>query len=481
MYMDIATLLVELERYIERPEELSLVKVAFQIASLAHQNQMRESGEPYITHPLEVAHILATMHQDTDTICAGLLHDVIEDTDYTKESLAEELKQLHGHFFPDERYQNIVHLVDGVTKVKQENYDTKIIKATLEDERTIMIKLADRLHNMRTLQFKKDIAKRKKIALKTFNQFVPWAKYLGAYKIKYELEDLCFQILSPDIYQKLKQFQSVIYETAIFDLNQRMKELDHVFLEKQIYYYPKVKDVYGIYKSGYPPLDTDQKKQITEEMLTDETVLKNVYQTYKTIPELVQLKIIVDTKEDCYEIGDYLSKQNAFSLLPNSYYDYIQYPKKNMYQSLDFILNELWLPIQYQIRTNQMDLKNCYGNLYHEDTKNKIDFVSRLQKLIDTCSNDTEILNCFKKLATTKICVTTLSGEKILMDPGNTVTDFAARIASTLPARMNQAYVNGVAVRKDHVLEDGDVVLIKTKEVEPTKNIKVGYQKQKVE
>lgn len=477
--MNIAKLLIELERYIDKPEELSLVKASYQIANLAHQNQTRESGEPYIMHPLEVAYILATMHQDIDTICAGLLHDVIEDTDYTKESLVEELKRMNQHTFPTKRYQNIVHLVDGVTKVKKENYDTKIIKATLEDERTIMIKLADRLHNMRTLQFKKDEEKRKKIALKTFNQFVPWAKYLGAYKIKYELEDLCFQILSPEIYQKLKQFQSVIYETATFDLNQRMKELDQVFPDKQIYYYPKVKDVYGIYKSGYPPLDTDQKKQITEEMLTDENVLQSVYQTYKTIPELVQLKIIVDTKEDCYEIGNYLSKQNELSLLENTYFDYIKYPKKNMYQSLDFILKELWLPIQYQIRTNQMDLKNCYGNLYHEDTSTKIDFVNRLQKLIDTCSNDIEILNCFKKLATTKICISTLSGEEFLMDPGNTVADFASRISSTLPERMNQAYVNGVAVRKNQVLEDGDVVVIKTKEVESEKSINLGYQKQK--
>lgn len=461
--MDIANILVDMECYIEDKKELELVKAAFQIASLAHQNQTRESGESYITHPLEVAHILVSMHQDVDTVCAGLLHDVIEDTDYTKETLTKVLQEKDKMSFPLERYQTIINLVDGVTKVKKENYDSKIIKATLADERTIMIKLADRLHNMRTLHFKKNPEKRKKIALKTFNQFVPWAKYLGAYKIKYELEDLCFQTLSPDIYQSLKQFQKVISSAAVMDISNRIQELNNVFLNHQIYFYPKVKDVYGIYKSGYPPLDRGEKKEITEEMLTDKNVLQKVYQTYKSIPELVQLKIIVESKEECYEVGKYLCKQNKFSILPNTYRDYIENPKKNMYQSLDFIIQEAWLPIQYQVRTYEMDLRNCYGNLYHEKTVNQIDFVSRLQKLIDSCSNDEEILKCFKKLATTKIKVKTMSGETVYMDPGNTVADFASKISSDLSSYMNQAYVNGVAVRKDYVMQDGDIVVIKMK------------------
>ena len=464
--MDIAKLLLEVQKYIQDESELELIKVAFQIADSAHKGQKRESGLEYISHPLEVAHILATMHQDTDTICAGLLHDVIEDTKHTKESLELELHHKHRGSYQVERYRNIVNLVDGVTKVKHENYDIKIIKATLEDERIIIIKLADRLHNMRTLHFKKNVEKRKKIALKTFNQFIPWAKYLGAYKIKYELEDLCFKELSPEIYQKLKQFQSVIQQSASFDLNNAKKELGIIFPEKRIYFYPKVKDVYGIYKAGYPPLDTDQKKQVSEEMLTDETVLQTVYREYKFIPELVQLKVIVETEEDCYDLMDYLLRKYKNEILLNSNHDYVKYPKKNMYRSLDTIIQKLVLPIQYQIRTEEMDLKNCYGNLYREEQSQKVDFVERLQKLIMGCRNDEEILKCFITLATTKISVKTMSGEKIFMDPGSTISDFASRINVDLPDKMNGAYVNGRAVRKNHVLEDGDVVFISTRELD---------------
>ena len=180
-------------------EEVEVIRKAYDYAENLHNGQTRQSGEPYISHPLNVAYILAEMHADRDTICAGLLHDTLEDTNITKEDIAHEFNK------------NVANLVDGVTKMSKMNFSSKqaqnmantrkIITGISEDVRIIIIKLADRLHNMRTLEFKSEF-KQKENALETMEIFVPLAYYIGAYRIKSELEDLSLQYLKPDMYKK---------------------------------------------------------------------------------------------------------------------------------------------------------------------------------------------------------------------------------------------------------------------------------------
>ena len=182
------------------PSEVEIITKAYDYANLLHKGQKRQSGEDYIIHPLNVAYILAEMHADKDTVCAGLLHDTLEDTYITKEDIAHE-------FNP-----TIASLVDGVTKISKMNFSSKedehyantrkIITSITNDVRIIIIKLADRLHNMRTLEFKSEF-KQKENALETMEIFVPLAYYIGAYRIKCELEDLSFKYLKPDIYDSL--------------------------------------------------------------------------------------------------------------------------------------------------------------------------------------------------------------------------------------------------------------------------------------
>ena len=184
------------------PEEVEIVRKAYEFAENLHNGQVRQSGEPYISHPLNVAYILAEMHADRDTLCAGLLHDTLEDTETTKEEIAHEFNK------------DVANLVDGVTKMSKMNFSSKadqnvantrkIITGITEDVRIIIIKLADRLHNMRTLQFKNEY-KQKENSLETMEIFVPLAYYIGAYRIKSELEDLSLRYLKPDMYKKIEE------------------------------------------------------------------------------------------------------------------------------------------------------------------------------------------------------------------------------------------------------------------------------------
>ena len=197
--------MITIEKLIEHiktynPEEIEIIKKAYEYANYLHQGQTRQSGEPYIIHPLSVAYILSEMHADRDTICAALLHDTLEDCNVSKEEIAE--------FFN----KDIANLVDGVTKLSKMNFSSKaeqnlantrkIITGITDDVRIIIIKLADRLHNMRTLEFKSEF-KQKENSLETMEIFVPLAYYIGAYRIKSELEDLSLRYLKPDMYRKI--------------------------------------------------------------------------------------------------------------------------------------------------------------------------------------------------------------------------------------------------------------------------------------
>ena len=463
-----AEILLEARKYITDEQQLAVLKKSYSIAEKAHDGQMRESGDKYITHPLEVARILLQMRQDCETVCAGLLHDVIEDTDIDSEKLITMLYETVWDEKGLSMCDNIVNLVEGVTKVKHENYNTKILKETCKDERIIIIKLADRLHNMRTLDGKKDPEKRKRIALTTFNIFVPWAKYLGVYNIKYELENLCFKQLAPKNYRRLTDLQGVVRALTQRELDYAKDDITNMFPDKQLYFVQKIKDVYGIYKSGYPPLETGKKKRITEDLLNDELVIKNIYRDYKRINELVQLKIIVKDEEDCYDIANKMLAEYKDEIRANSVRDYIESPKKNMYQSYDMIRDHLSIPIQYQIRTEEMDLVNCYGkNCLSTEvrTHGGVDFVNRLHKSIIQCTDDLEIIDNFVDLATRKIHVYDYIGNCYELDFGNTVVDLFYAMNSGNPKEITEAFVNGKSVRKNYALQDRDVVHITSKKL----------------
>ena len=229
------------------PEGKEKIKKAYEYAEHLHEGQMRQSGEPYISHPLNVAYILAEMHADTDTICAGLLHDTLEDTIITKEDIAHD-------FNPE-----IANLVDGVTKISKLNFSTKqdqimantrkIITGITDDVRIIIIKLADRMHNMRTLQFKSEF-KQKENSMETMDIFVPLAYYIGAYRIKSELEDLSLKYLYPDKYKRIENIKLRVEDDSKHCLNEMLRTINSVLDNHYIPHDIKVrtKNIYGIYK-----------------------------------------------------------------------------------------------------------------------------------------------------------------------------------------------------------------------------------------
>ena len=229
------------------PDELEIIKKAYDYADYMHKGQTRQSGEPYISHPLNVAYILSEMHADKDTICAALLHDTLEDTKATKEEIADLFNK------------DVANLVDGVTKISKMNFSSKteqslantrkIILSITDDVRIIIIKLADRLHNMRTLAFKSEF-KQKENALETLDIFTPLAYLIGAYRIKSELEDLSLRYLYPDEYKKLEDMMNRLNEDSNACLKEVLTNIEEILNNNEIPHEIKVrtKNIYGIYK-----------------------------------------------------------------------------------------------------------------------------------------------------------------------------------------------------------------------------------------
>ena len=316
-------------------KDLDLIEKAYYYAFKCHKNQKRESGEDYIIHPLTVAYILSLMHADTDTLCAALLHDVIEDTSKTFDDIKEEFSS------------EIAYLVDGVTKFSHMNFNSRdeflasnirrIIVSIREDARIVIIKLVDRLHNMRTLEYKKP-EKRQEIALQTIEIYVPLAYYIGAYKIKDELENLSFQYLKPDTYNELEKKISIIQRDTKKMLNKMINETKKKLVTEGIKCNLEIryKDVYSIYK-----------KLIT-------------HSTIENIHDLLGIKVTVNTIKDCY-----LALMIIHSLYPPITYkfkDYIVKPKTNMYRSLHTtVFADKDYLVQFQIRTKEMDRIATYG------------------------------------------------------------------------------------------------------------------------
>ena len=446
---------LSLEKLLEKirsynAEEVEIITKAYEYAKALHRCQLRQSGEPYISHPLNVAFILAEMHADRDTICAGLLHDTIEDTNITKEDISHDFNQ------------DVANLVDGVTKLSKMNFSSKqdqnmantrkIITGITEDVRIIIIKLADRLHNMRTLEFKSDF-KQKENALETMEIFVPLAYYIGAYRIKSELEDLSLRYLKPDIYKKIEAKKIKLEIDNSFILNEMLSKIEYLLNDKSIPNEIKVrtKNIYGIYKK----LNEGQK-------LSD-------------IHDLLALKIMVDEVENCYKSLGIIHQQ--YHPINDKFKDYICNPKTNMYRSLHTtIFGPEDRLVQTQIRTFEMDKIASFGltaywdfqkgnarNIMQSDLKEKFQFFKSLTEINAMFGDNQEFVNQVKsELFADKVYIYTSKGDIIELPKGATPIDFAYKMHTDIGNTMVGAFVNDEFVPVDYILENKDRVRIVT-------------------
>lgn len=449
--IDLNDLILKLKEY--NPDEMEFIKKAYEYANNLHDGQKRQSGEPYIIHPLNVAYILAEMHADRDTICAGLLHDTLEDTNIKKEDIAHDFNQ------------TVANLVDGVTKLSKLNFSSKqdqnmanirkIITGVTEDVRIIIIKLADRLHNMRTLEFKSEF-KQKENALETMEIFVPLAYYIGTYRIKSELEDLSLRYLKSEMYKKIEERKLKLEEDSDACLKEMLFEIQTVLENKNIPNEIKVrtKNIYGIYKK-----------------LNDGYKLSDIH-------DLLSLKIMVDEIANCYyTLGIIHQKYHPIN---DKFKDYICNPKTNMYRSLHTtVFGPEDRLVQTQIRTFDMDKVASFGltaywdiekgnarDVMQNDLKDKFQFFRSLVEINSMFGDNQEFVRQVKKeLFSDRIYVYTTKGDIIELPKGATPIDFAYKIHTDIGNTMVGAFVNDEYVPIDYILQNKDRVKIITDEL----------------
>lgn len=427
-----------------------LVIKAYQLAVEAHKEQKRDSGEPYIIHPVEVACILAEMGMDTGTIAAGLLHDVIEDTDYTHDDIVREFNI------------EIANLVEGVTKLGKIQYKTKeeqkadnvrkMLLAMTKDIRVILIKLADRLHNMRTLKYR-SVEKQKETAKETFDIYAPLAHRLGMSKIKWELEDLAFRYSNPNEY---------------YDLVEKIAEKR---VEREAYIGQIIKELSdGLDGSGIKSDIEGRPKHffsIYRKMLNKNKMIDQIF-------DLTAVRILVDSVKDCYAaLG---IAHTMYKPIPGRFKDYIAMPKPNMYQSLhSTVIGPQGKPFEIQIRTIEMHKTAEYGIAAHwkyKENNNDNDndnFENRLSWLRDILewqgetADAEEFMEAFKiDLFSDEVFVFTPKGAVYDLPNEATPIDFAYRIHTDIGNRCIGAKVNGKMVPLDYQLNTGEIVEIVT-------------------
>lgn len=441
-------------------DDISLIEKAYSIANEAHKDQVRKSGEPYIIHPLCVAIVLADLELDKETIAAGLLHDVVEDTIMTEEEIRKEFGA------------DVALLVDGVTKLEQiplssdgNNSDTKLemqaenlrkmFLAMAKDIRVIMIKLADRLHNMRTLKHMPQ-EKQQRIAKETLEIYAPIAQRLGISKIKVELDDLSLKYLEPEVYYDLvdkiavrksvreKNIQKIVDEVSVHIQNAGIKaQIDG-----------RVKHFFSIYKK-----------------------MKNQGKTLDQIYDLFAVRIIVDTVKDCYAALGVIHEM--YKPIPGRFKDYIAMPKPNMYQSLHTtLIGASGQPFEIQIRTFEMHKAAEYGIAAHWKYKEASDGkkvegqeeekLSWLRQILEwqrDMSDNKEFMNLLKNdldLFSDSVYCFTPNGEVKTLPAGSTPIDFAYNIHSAVGNKMIGARVNGKLVTIDYKIKNGDRIEIMT-------------------
>ncbi len=434
-------------------DDISMIEKAYRIAYEAHKDQRRKSGEPYIIHPLCVAIILADLELDKETIVAGLLHDVVEDTVMTSEQLKEEFGE------------EVELLVDGVTKLGQLSYSAdkvevqaenlrKMFLAMAKDIRVILIKLADRLHNMRTLKYMPP-EKQKEKARETMDIYAPIAHRLGISKIKVELDDLSLKYLEPEVYYDLVEKIALKKDARQALVNSIVKEVsEHIEaagIKAQID--GRIKHFFSIYKK----------------MVNQQKTLDQIY-------DLFAVRIIVDTVKDCYAALGVIHEM--YKPIPGRFKDYIAMPKQNMYQSLHTtLIGPNGMPFEIQIRTFEMHRTAEYGIAAHwkykeaadgkkGDTKSEEEKLSWLRQVLDwQMSDNREFMSLLKSdfdLFSESVYCFTPSGDVKNLPNGSTPIDFAYSIHSAVGNRMIGARVNGKLVTIDYVIQNGDRIEIIT-------------------
>ncbi|MGZ3685465.1 MAG: RelA/SpoT family protein, partial [Bdellovibrionota bacterium] len=427
---------------------LPLVRQAIEFADAKHSDQRRSSGEPYIVHPISVAAILAELHLDLDSILTGILHDTVEDTDTSLEELAEKFGK------------PVSELVDGVTKISRITFRTseekqaenfrKMVVAMAKDLRVILVKLADRTHNMRTLDYLPE-KKRKLIAQETLDIYSPLAGRLGIHWVKAELEDLCLRYLKPEVYYKLAQLIAK-------KKSEREKYIDEVIknIEENLSEYGIKASVTGRPKHFYSIYKKMEQRQAND--LDD-------------IHDIVAFRIVVDNITECYKALGVI--HSVYKPIPGRFKDYVAMPKPNNYQSLHTtVIGPYGERMEAQIRTLEMHQIAQSGIAAHwkykegrADVSNqsKMEWLSRLLDSQKTLSDPTEFLESVKlDLYPGDVFVFTPKGEVKEFPHGSTPLDFAYAVHSDVGHRCTGAKINGKIVPLRYRLRSGDVVEILT-------------------
>lgn len=442
-------LLAQIQQY-NTYSDMGLIIKAYNFAEAAHEGQRRKSGEKYFIHPVEVAKILAELEMDDATIIAGLMHDVIEDTKYEYEQIKKEFSE------------EIAILVEGVTKLGRFTYETKeerqaeslrkMFLAMAKDIRVIIIKLADRLHNMRTLKYM-SAEKKKEKAIETLEIYSPIAHRLGISKIKCELEDLSLRYIDPEGYYDLVEKvakKKREREEYINDLIEKLREsLDHVHIKGEINGRPK--HFYSIYRK-----------------------MHQGHKTFEEIFDLTAVRVLVDSVKDCY--GVLGTVHTMWTPIPGRFKDYIAMPKTNMYQSLHTtVIGPKGEPSEIQIRTWDMHRIAEYGIAAHwkykegktgeskDDLDDKLRWLRQLLEWQRDTKDPQEFMETLKiDLFTNEVFVFTPKGDVIDLQAGSTPIDFAYKIHSGVGNSCIGAKVDGRIVPIDYKLKNGNIVEVLT-------------------
>ena len=454
----------EIKKY-HPSDDTSLVDKAYRVAYDAHKGQARKSGEPYIIHPLCVAIVLAELELDKETIAAGLLHDVLEDTIMTMDEMRAEFGDDVAHLVDGVTKLKHLHLTDSTKDPKDKNADRlemqaenlrKMFLAMAKDIRVILIKLADRLHNMRTLKYQSKEAQQR-IARETQDIYCPIAQRLGISKIKIELEDLCMKYLYPDAYYDLVEkvaLRKTERDTYIQGLvNDVKKYVSDAGIKAEIY--GRAKHFFSIYKK----------------MVNQDKTIDQIY-------DLFAIRILVDTIPDCYAVLGIIHEK--YKPIPGRFKDYIAMPKQNMYQSLHTtLIGPSGQPFEIQIRTKEMHKTAEYGIAAHwkyketggSNTKGlntqeeKLNWLRQILEWQRDMSDNREFLSLLKgdlDLFQEDVYCFTPNGDVKNLPNGSTPVDFAYAIHSAVGNKMVGARVNGKLVNIDYKIQNGDRIEILT-------------------
>ena len=447
------TLIDTIRKY--RPAtDLSQIEKAYKMASAAHKDQKRRSGEPYIIHPVSVAIILAELELDKESIIAGILHDIVEDTDVTLEQVRQE--------FGDE----VALLVDGVTKLTQLSYSKdkveiqaenlrKMFLAMAKDIRVIVVKLADRLHNMRTLEYM-NTKKQAEKSRETMDIYAPLADRLGISKIKIELDDLSLRYLEPDKYNEVEELRNAKFSQGEEGIKELVSEIEGFMREASIdaHVYGRMKHTFSIYK-----------KMVTQ------------HKTFDQILDLFAVRIIVDSVKDCYTALGIIHEK--YKPIQGRFKDYISMPKPNNYQSLHTtLIGPSGQPFEVQIRTMEMHRTAEYGIAAHWKYKEnpngrltpgteeeKLSWLRQILEWQMEMSDNREFMSLLKSdlnLFAEDVYCFTPTGDVLNLPAGSTPIDFAYSIHSAVGNKMVGARVNGKMVPIDYVIQNGDRIEIIT-------------------